>query len=170
MVEQGGRTVWAEGPRNRPRTMRLTLVTTSTHTANVIACRFFRRSVTAVAVLAVLTLGVLPAEHFHAVGTEDSHREDVVHRHWDLHNPVGAGVPVAHEDDHATLWMDSSLTHPEVVSHLSRDAQGALVELLVPQRRDASRHTLPFVRLSVHDPPGITSNGLRAPPSLFLVA
>ncbi len=64
--------------------------------------------------------------------------------------------------------MDSPFTHPEVVSHIDPEAQGPFVDLLVPPPQDTSPYALPFVRVSVHDPPDITSNGIRGPP--FLVA
>jgi len=127
---------------------------------------FFRRAITTVAALGVLTLAALPAEHLHAAEAADRHHEDVVHRHWDAHHSAGTEGPVAHDAGHGTLWIDSPFTHPEVVSHINPDAQGAPSELLVSRPQDAGRPTLPFVRLSVHDPPGIASNGLRGPPLL----
>ena len=120
------------------------------------------------AALGVLTLAALPAEHLHAAEAADGHHEDVIHRHWEVHHPAGTEPPVTHEADHATRWMDSPFTHPEVVSPINPDAQGPSSNLLVSRPKDAPRHTLPSVRLSVHDPPGIASNGLRGPP--FLVA
>ncbi len=131
------------------------------HNTSVVACGFFRRSVTGLAVLGMLTLALLPPEHLHAAGTEEDHHADVIHRHWEAHHPA---APAVHEDDHATLWIDSPFTHPEVTSHVAPDAQGAVSDLSRP--RDASLHAWPIVRVSVHDPPGVTSNGLRAPPFL----
>ena len=144
----------------------LTRLSTAGYTASLMARGFLRSSVTAMAALGVLTLAVLPAEHLHVAGTEDGHHADVIHRHWEVHRPAGAETHVAHEDDHATLWLDSPFTDPEVVSRIYPDAQGLFFDLPVPRPQQASRFTTPFVRVSVHDPPGNTSHGLRGPPSL----
>ncbi len=122
-------------------------------------------------VLGILALALLPPEHVHARHTDDGRRADVIHRHFDRHHPAAADEPVAHEahrDDHATQWFDSAFTGPEQVSRVYPDNQTLLDDQLVPRPQDTSPHTLAFVRVSVHDPPGITSNGLRGPP--FLVA
>ena len=143
----------------------LTLPLIAAHNTSVVACGLFRRSVTGLAVLGMLTLALLPPEHLHAAGIEEDHHADVIHRHWEEHHPAETEAPAVHEDDHATLWIDSLFTHPEVTSHVAPDGQGAVSDDL-SRPRDASRHAWPIVRVSVHDPPRVRSNGLRAPPFL----
>jgi hypothetical protein len=125
-----------------------------------------RRLIAGLAVLGVLGLALLPPEHLHVTRTDDGRHSDVIHRHYEPHHPAAAEASVGHEDDEA-LWLDSPFTSPKLASKVYPVNQCLNEELPLSQAQQTSRRTLPFVHVSVHDPPSATSHGLRAPPFLL---
>ena len=126
-----------------------------------------RRSLVALAILAVLALALLPPEHVHSAEPHDGHHANVVHRHFEPHHRSEAQPSVDHaDDDHEVQWLTTSFTSYRTVAPIGADS--AVVgqteaTLHPPSTRSA---ILPALFVSVHDPPWATACGPRAPPLL----
>jgi hypothetical protein len=132
--------------------------------------RFFAR----LAVLGLLSLGVLPVEHVHTIQTADSHHTEVAHRHFDPHHddhdePADADhdAAVSGLDDHDNaVWIVSSFTTPGTSSHIC--SFGDLLQQgssIVEVPRTIIGMVPPDAPQSDHDPPWARSLGPRAPPA-----
>jgi hypothetical protein len=124
------------------------------------------RQISAVlAALAVVSLVLLPPEHVHTTRIHDGHHSDLVHRHFEGHRSDAAKQSFDDDDDQVVQWLDSRFTSPRPASHTHPPVTPFLTTvppLLLPQ--PTSRRILTAIDVSVHDPPGIPSSGLRAPP------
>lgn len=116
------------------------------------------------AVLGVLGLALLPAEHVH-VRTEDGQPADLIHRHFEAHHPVGSNPGLDHDEGHEATWLNSAFVTG--VSRLLGHPVDQLVGTSPPTAPDpeVSPTWTPGDPESVHDPPSTSSHGLRAPPS-----
>ena len=117
------------------------------------------------AILGVLGLGLLPGEHVHS-RTEQGHHTELVHRHFEPHHPIDAGVRVEDEDDHdgEAQFLTSAFTTSKAPDSVRR-VDAALFGLLPPVGgEEPAQCTPPSPDASGHDPPVAFSPGLRAPP------
>jgi hypothetical protein len=129
-----------------------------------LVCRSRRTQSTAIlAAVAVLTLGVLPAEHVHAWRTSDGHAHDVVHRHFDAHHRTTSPVSIDDADDELQ-WLSTSFTGSRARVQVRGSAAVAELHIATSQPKSTSRAIGQVLYASVHDPPWATSSGLRAPP------
>lgn len=114
------------------------------------------------AIVAVLGIVWLPAEHVHAT---DEH-EEVLHRHLAPHHQAESGAALDHQEGEAR-YLTSPFTIPDAPDYSNH---GQVITGVLPVRftpdspLDWTRLTLRIVR--VHDPPWTASLALRAPPAL----
>ena len=130
------------------------------------AKRILRRSLACLAVAGVLGLALLPPEHIHETRAGDGHPSALLHSHFEPHQPVGADSRVGAHDD--VLWVSSLFTSPNKIGQVYPLNQFIVQDLPVPQPAQTSPSKLQCVQLSVHDPPWVTSHGLRGPPTLLV--
>ena len=127
-----------------------------------------RRLTSVLALFAVLSFALLPAEHVHA-RTADGHHAIQVHRHFEPHHPPGTGgMAIDGDDDHDVQWLTNSCTGrvSEARVHPGRLAVEHGLAVSQPELTlDGMVQTL-FV--SVPDPPWTISTGPRAPPAVHL--
>jgi hypothetical protein len=126
--------------------------------------RTLRRPLACLAVLGLLGLAVLPAEHIHAVQTDSGHRSDVVHRHVGAHHhtaPTDHTVDQDHHDE--ALWLDSSFVAPPSGSPVHPPL--LYEDLWIAEALPILRRTLSTPPIAGHDPPWTRSLALRGPPS-----
>ena len=108
-------------------------------------------------------MGVLPAEHVHASLTGHGHAEEIVHRHFEPHHRATAPCTIDHSDDEVQ-WLATSFTVPQRAATVQRPAVVAEYDVPPSPPKSTSRAIGQVLFASVHDPPWLTSSGLRAPP------
>jgi hypothetical protein len=114
-------------------------------------------------------LALLPAEHIHAVRSEDGRHADIVHRHSEEHHPLGSHSRVGDDDDHhEARWLDSSFVTPSSWAHVVPLNQLVHQRLEIEQPPETACGTLSLAPASVRAPPWTRSHGLRAPPCLLV--
>jgi hypothetical protein len=128
--------------------------------------RTLRRPVACLAVLGLVGLAVLPAEHIHAVQTDNGHRSDVVHRHVGAHHHTAPTDPAVDEDHHdEALWLGSSFVVPPSGSPVHPLSHLLYEVLWITDAPRIVRATLSTPPIAGHDPPWTRSLAPRAPPS-----
>jgi hypothetical protein len=121
------------------------------------------RSVSWLAIAAVLGLVWLPPEHVHEADHDGDHSE-VVHRHFAPHHHDDSGAIFDHQDTDAR-YLSSPFTVPDSQAHGRPDTPAVTATLILPQPHIGAGWTLVSLHVRVHDPPWASSTGLRAPPS-----
>lgn len=119
----------------------------------------------AFAVVGVLGLVSLPAEHVHLIAEHGEHSE-VVHRHLAPHHHTERTTNVDHDDGDAQ-YLSSEFTVP-TASHGAPIVSLVITSLPLLQPPTVLSWALTSRHVRVHDPPWATALGLRAPPSLLV--
>ena len=128
-----------------------------------------QRITAALAILAVVAFGLLPAEHVHVARTHDAHHSDLVHRHFEPHHRTTTQPGVDHaDDDQAVRWLSGSFTNFGSAGQGSADNQRIEPAPLISRPPQTFRGMIQALFVSVHDPPWATPSGLRAPPACLL--
>jgi hypothetical protein len=128
-----------------------------------------QRIAAALAILAVLAFGLLPAEHVHIARTHDAHHSDLVHRHFEPHHPTDTRPTVDHADPNQTVrWLTASFSSPESARHVWADNHLVQHAITILRPEQTFRAAIRALFVSVHDPPWATPSGLRAPPACLL--
>jgi hypothetical protein len=125
-----------------------------------------RRLFAVLGTLSVLGSALLPVEHVHRSRTQGGHHSDVVHRHLESHHPTSKAT-IDHEDG-GIQWLDSPFANPTWESHADPHIQVPNDPVPTPRPEPTRGRARRAIRVSVHDPPWTSENGLRAPPSVSL--
>jgi hypothetical protein len=148
----------------------LTHEAAETDNAGVMTGGPVRTSAIGLAVLAMLAMAWLPPEHVHVTHGDDGHHSEMIHRHYEAHHgavaETAAQTPAAvdHDEHELVEWLDSPFIGPAKAWYGSASPHALSEDPPVEPSLHASGWTPVFPRVSVHDPPGRTSPGPRAPP------
>jgi hypothetical protein len=127
-----------------------------------------RRLPACLAVWGLLGAAFLPPEHVHS-GDDHGRHAEIVHRHFEPHDPVeSSGPAIDHPDEHEALWIGSWFIVPTSQTHVPPLRPVLHGEPRIGVAPGSTRTTPPSTPESVHDPPWVSSYGLRAPPPLLV--
>jgi hypothetical protein len=115
-------------------------------------------------VLGVFGLAWLPSEHVHS-RTEDDHRVEFVHRHFESHHLLAVGARIDHDEDGEAQYLSSPFTVSKQTSQVYPVDQVVAAHVPADPSPVLVCWTLPSFATSGHDPPWGSSHGLRAPPA-----
>jgi hypothetical protein len=133
----------------------------------VVDNRLVRRFVVGLSVLGVLGLALLPTEHVHASRNHDDRHPDVIHRHFEPHHLFDAAAAIDHDGDDAQ-YLSALFISTSSPTSVNPVTQFVIADLPAAQPPQLSRWNLSTIHVRVHDPPWITSHGLRGPPTLLV--
>jgi hypothetical protein len=119
-----------------------------------------------VAIVAVLGVVWLPSEHVHSFTGEGEHA-DVIHRHIAPHHGHEPGAAIDHEDGDAR-YLSSPFTPQKLSSPTAPASHVTSVDLVALETASLPGWALTSLHVRVHDPPWISSPGLRGPPTLLV--
>ena len=123
--------------------------------------RLSPRSVAWLAIVAVLGLVWLPPGHVHSV-SDHGEQSEVIHRHLAPHHASGTDASFDHSES-AARYLSSPFT-TEASPHIRPVDQPLAPPLFAPEPQSPLGWPLSSLHVRVHDPPWISSLGLRGPP------
>lgn len=149
----------------RPKLGNLTVPVAATNNCREVLTRTTHPVASALAILAVLAYGVLPAEHVHESRAHDAHHSEVIHRHFAPHHQSVPDTLVSQDDDDHVQWLTTAFTASKTTAHV-RPGFFAIALVMATSSADrVSEGAVPALFVSVHDPPWTTASGLRGPPA-----